>query len=268
MKQTIEKISVKNITFPIKIQGENTMVNLSKMATSFKKRPIDWLRSKRAEIYTKCLSSVKNPTIAAPWIVIKNGTPDERGTWAHYWLAVYFAEWLNPEFSLQVQEALENLIKNLKVSYNDMPNSFTFPTTSQTIRIEIIDGEPWFVAKDVCDVLEHTNHRIAIQMLDDDEKGVRKVYTLGGVQEMNVVNESGLYNLIFRSNKPQAKAFRKWVTSEVLPAIRRTGAYCIPKKEKMPEREKHLSNIMYDVCFIEDTNLRTRIAEQLKYLVL
>ena len=62
-------------------------------------------------------------------------------------------------------------------------------------------------------------------MLDEDEKGVTRCYTLGGEQDMNIINESGLYNLIFRSNKPEEKAFRKWVTSEVLPQIRKTGAY-------------------------------------------
>ena len=261
----IEKISVKNVTFPVKVLDGRIMVNLSKMATPFKKRPIDWLRSKRAKIYTKCINGVKNTTTTNLWTVVKYGTFDERGTWAHDQLAVYFAEWLNPEFSLQVEQALENW----RISNSDVPDTFTFPTTRQPIRVEMIDGEPWFVAKDVCDILNIQNHRDTIsKVLDEDEKGVAKIYTLGGVQEMSTINESGLYNLIFRSNKPDARAFRKWVTSEVLPTIRRTGGYSIPKKDSqnIPEREKYLSNIMYDVCFIEDTNLRTRIAEQLKYL--
>jgi len=96
----------------------------------------------------------------------------------------------------------------------------------QPIRTTVINGEPWFVAKDVCDILELENSRdILAKMLDDDEKGVEKIYTLGGYQDMNIINESGLYNLIFRSNKPEAKAFRKWVTSEVLPSIRMKGYY-------------------------------------------
>jgi prophage antirepressor-like protein len=103
-----------------------------------------------------------------------------------------------------------------------------FRFESHEVRGLNINGEPWFIAKDVCEVLEHTNHRMAVDGLDDDEKGVRKVYTLGGEQEMIVISESGLYTLIIRSNKPQAKPFRKWVTAEVLPSIRKTGAYIAP----------------------------------------
>lgn len=98
----------------------------------------------------------------------------------------------------------------------------------ETRQIRVIQdsrGGLWFVAKDVCDVLEHSDPRKAVAALDEDEKGRRKVPTRGGRQEMWAVNESGLYTLIIRSNKPQAKPFRKWVTSVVLPAIRQTGCY-------------------------------------------
>lgn len=94
------------------------------------------------------------------------------------------------------------------------------------IRVQLINDEPWFVAKDVCDFLEHTNHKVALRALDEDE--VRKVYltdSLGRQQLTNAVCESGLYALIIRSNKPEAKKFRKWVTAEVLPSIRKTGRY-------------------------------------------
>lgn len=100
---------------------------------------------------------------------------------------------------------------------------FDFETNA--VRVVPIDGEPWFVAADVCRVLKHTNSRVAVGRLDDDEKGVTKVYTLGGEQEMNVVSEFGLYSLILTSNIPSAKRFRKWVTAEVLPALRRDGFY-------------------------------------------
>ena len=86
-------------------------------------------------------------------------------------------------------------------------------------------GELWFVAKDVCDALGISKYRDAIARLDDDEGGLVIVDTPGGKQKMTAVNESGLYALIFRSRKPAARRFRKWVTSEVLPAIRRTGRY-------------------------------------------
>lgn len=91
------------------------------------------------------------------------------------------------------------------------------------------DGEPWFVLKDVCDALGIGNHRMAADRLDADEKGVSQIDTLGGAQGMTVINESGLYNVILRSDKPGAKPFRKWVTSEVLPSIRKHGAYMTPE---------------------------------------
>ena len=93
------------------------------------------------------------------------------------------------------------------------------------IRVIMRLGDPWFVAKDVCDCLDLANSRDAVSRLDDDEKGVGKADTLGGSQDMMLISESGLYTLVMRSNKPEAKVFRKWVTSEVLPSIRKTGSY-------------------------------------------
>lgn len=98
---------------------------------------------------------------------------------------------------------------------------------SSRVRMFVSHGVPWWVGADACAVLEHTNSRVALARLDDDDKGVRIVYTPGGPQEMTVVNESGLYNLIFTSRKPEAKRFKHWVTHEVLPTIRRTGSYSI-----------------------------------------
>lgn len=94
------------------------------------------------------------------------------------------------------------------------------------VRI-IIDegGDPWWVAKDVCDVLEHSNPSVAIDMLDNDERAKK---SLGRQGETWIINESGIYSLIIRSNKPQARPFRRWVTHEVLPSIRKTGAYVHP----------------------------------------
>lgn len=97
------------------------------------------------------------------------------------------------------------------------------------VRTIQIDGEPWWVLKDVCTVLSIGNARDVFSRLDDDEKGVDQIDTLGGKQYMQIVNESGLYNVILRSDKPQAKPFRKWVTSEVLPSIRKHGAYLTPE---------------------------------------
>lgn len=100
-----------------------------------------------------------------------------------------------------------------------------FSFEGRPVRSVVKDGQTWFVAVDVCAVLEHSDASKAVSRLDDDEKGATNVRTPGGVQEMNVVNESGLYNLIFTSRKPQAKVFRRWVTDEVLPSIRKTGGY-------------------------------------------
>lgn len=91
------------------------------------------------------------------------------------------------------------------------------------------EGAPWWVARDVCDILGIKNHRDTLaKCLDEDEKGVEKASTLGGDQDVLVVSESGLYTLIIRSNKPAAKPFRKWITSEVLPSLRKTGQYTMP----------------------------------------
>lgn len=106
-----------------------------------------------------------------------------------------------------------------------MNNQITFPYSSNEVRVVIIDGSPWFVATDVCKVLEIANNRDALSRLDNDEKGVGIIYTPGGNQQLSVINESGLYTLILTSRKPEAKKFKKWVTNEVLPSIRRTGMY-------------------------------------------
>ena len=89
-------------------------------------------------------------------------------------------------------------------------------------------GEPWFVLKDVCDVLDITNPRNAAARIASADKGVRAMDTPGGTQNVTVVNESGLYDVILDSRKPQAREFRRWVTSEVIPSIRKTGAYGTP----------------------------------------
>ena len=105
--------------------------------------------------------------------------------------------------------------------------AFVFPRTKHTVRI-IIDknGNPWWVAKDVCEVLGIDNVTWALKKLDEDEFTTSKVIdSIGREQETYVVNESGLYSLIMTSRNPEAKAFRKWVTSEVLPTIRKTGSY-------------------------------------------
>lgn len=102
---------------------------------------------------------------------------------------------------------------------------------STPIRSLIKDGEPWFVAKDVCDVLGLTNPTTALSALDEDE---RSKFFLGRQGNTNIINESGLYALVIRSNKPNARKFRKWITAEVLPAVRKTGRYAAPEQPELP----------------------------------
>ncbi|HIB6884813.1 TPA: BRO-N domain-containing protein, partial [Escherichia coli] len=121
-------------------------------------------------------------------------------------------------------------------------NDFTiFKFGDSEIRVINKCGEPWFVAKDVCDALALTNSRKALTALDDDEKGVTLSYTLGGEQNLSIVSESGMYTLVLRCRDAVNKGsvphkFRKWVTAEVLPSIRKHGEYVKGKKTTVEER--------------------------------
>lgn len=123
-----------------------------------------------------------------------------------------------------------------------MKDLILFEYEEKEVRVSMDEeGNPWWVAKDVCAILEHTNHRVAVEALDEDEKGVRKVYSPGGEQDTLVISESGLYTLIIRSNKPEARKFRRWVTHEVLPSIRKTGGYAMAESlEETGETRKLL----------------------------
>lgn len=123
-----------------------------------------------------------------------------------------------------------NSIKN--EAGNLLPQAFTFNASNQQVRSVIINGEPYFVAKDICDILQLTDVCKSVERLDEDERLIRKVFVSGQNRDVTMVNESGLYNLIFRSTKPEAKAFRKWVTSELLPTLRKTGEYKIKPQRK------------------------------------
>lgn len=114
-----------------------------------------------------------------------------------------------------------------------MNDILVFHYKSSEVRTVELNGEPWFVLKDVCAVLGISNHKMTVQRLDADEVSLTDLTdSMGRQQETTVINESGLYNVILRSDKPEAKPFRKWVTSEVLPSIRKTGSYTMPKLSK------------------------------------
>jgi len=99
----------------------------------------------------------------------------------------------------------------------------------ENFEIRVIEkhGEPWFVVKDVCEALEIVNSRDSVSRLDEDERGVVLTDTPGGRQELTIVSEPGLYSLILGSRKPEAKQFKRWITHEVIPAIRKTGSYLV-----------------------------------------
>ncbi|MCP5196981.1 MAG: hypothetical protein H6974_09380 [Gammaproteobacteria bacterium] len=141
--------------------------------------------------------------------------------------------------------------------------SFDFIT--QSIRIVMIGDEPWFVAADICAALTLANPSQALSKLDDDECQVVDFSTLRNVegainqtlnpgQKINIINESGLYSLILTSRKPEAKKFKKWVTSEVLPAIRKTGRYEAPQAAPAPTyisgaEESQMANLIWNLCY-------------------
>ena len=109
---------------------------------------------------------------------------------------------------------------------DELPQAWRLPLQFEGRQVRIVTDEagvPWFVVADLLTLL--TLDRKALERLDHDERGVSSIHTLGGRQSMTTVNEPGLYSLILSSRKPEAKRFKRWVTHEVLPAIRRTGRY-------------------------------------------
>ena len=105
-----------------------------------------------------------------------------------------------------------------------------FAFEEKEIRTVIMNDEAWFVAADIASALDYRSASDMTRNLDDDEKGTQIVHTLGGNQKLSVINESGLYAAILKSRKPEAKRFKNWVTSEVLPSIRKTGSYQVQQK--------------------------------------
>ena len=122
------------------------------------------------------------------------------------------------------------------------------------VRTLNLNGEPWFVAADVCKALELGNPSMTVERLDDDEKGISTIDTLGGKQRMAIINEPGLYSLVITSRKPEAKAFKRWITHEVIPAIRKYGGYMT---KSLLEQVLENPNLIYEFA-------RRMLAEQQK----
>lgn len=114
---------------------------------------------------------------------------------------------------------------------NQLQKVFNYQDTQ--VRTIVKDGKTWFVAKDVCEILEISKHRDAVSRLGERQRGSVSLDTLGGKQQFAAISEAGLYKLVFRSNKPEAEKFTDWVTEEVLPEIKKTGQYnSVPKDYK------------------------------------
>ncbi|NLI20886.1 MAG: phage repressor protein/antirepressor Ant [Clostridiales bacterium] len=134
------------------------------------------------------------------------------------------------------------------------------------VRVVTRDGEPWFIASDVCRALEVGNNRQALSRLDEDEKGVILNDTPGGKQSMAVVSEPGLYALVLGSRKPEAQSFRRWITHEVLPAIRQEGAYMTPERlHKVLEDPDTLIALAQRLKLLQEKN-RTLAAKNVELL--
>ena len=131
------------------------------------------------------------------------------------------------------------------------------------VRTLNLNGEPWFVAADVCKALELGNPSMTVERLDDDEKGISTIDTLGGKQRMAIINEPGLYSLVLSSRKPEAKAFKRWITHEVLPNIRKHGVYITDEKLKLfAEHPELLDALMKSLYAAHAENLRHRAERQ------
>lgn len=131
------------------------------------------------------------------------------------------------------------------------------------IRTIVINGEPWFVAADVCKILEHSNPTVAVNSLEDFEKAKLNLGLQGG--DTNVISESGFYTLALRSRKPIAKPFRIWVTSEVLPSIRKTGGYVATQSNKVETMLEDMGCNM-KVVYAQINNMENMLGEQTEKL--
>lgn len=147
---------------------------------------------------------------------------------------------------------------------NELQRIFDFQ--GQQVRMVIHNDEPWFVAKDVCDILEHSNPTMAMQRLEENE---RSKFNLGRQGYTNIINESGLYELIFASRKPEAKVFKKWVKQEVLPSIRKTGSYTKTKENIVPlSKDQALVTVLRTTAdLVEDTQAIKEEQHEIRKLI-
>lgn len=151
--------------------------------------------------------------------------------------------------------------ENQNTSLKTTSNLQEFFFESQQIRVITKNEEPWFILSDICKILEIGNSRDVSRRLEDDEKGVVIIDTLGGGQKITIINEAGLYQVVLLSRKPSAKQFKRWVTHEVLPSISKTGSY---SKLSNEERLQQLLTLDGDLVMAYGQKLKQAAALQNK----
>jgi len=202
------------------------------------KKPAQWLKTDAAKAFIAELGKGEDIHL----IQITRGRFG--GTFAHWQIALAYAKYLSPEFHIHCNNIIRRFVEeeqnpDMAVDRATSQNTsaiFSNPDLfSGNLRVIMQGDDPWFVANDVADALALGNIRSSLALLDEEEKGVHTVDTPGGLQQVTLINESGLYSLILRSRKPEALRFKKWVTSEVLPSIRKTGGYLVARPDESPE---------------------------------
>mgnify|MGYP001078864611 FL=1 len=147
--------------------------------------------------------------------------------------------------------------KDIKQKMNQTQTAMQiFEYQGNEVRTIQHGDEVWWVLRDVCRVLGMTTPAKVARRLDDDEKGVSQIHTPGGTQEVTIVNEPGLYSVILRSDKPEAKAFKRWVTHDILPSIRKHGAYISGQEDLEMTREELLAKAFVAVNEISGERLK------------
>lgn len=139
--------------------------------------------------------------------------------------------------------------------------NFEFESKAIRVVTDETTGEPLWVAQDICEILEYKEVSKTLEKLDDDEKLIRKIFASGQNRDMVCVTESGLYTLIIRSNKPEAKPFKRWVTHEVLPSIRKTGQYSVSNENQIDKQ-----SLESKISALENDNLFSQIDLELEHV--
>lgn len=155
------------------------------------------------------------------------------------------------------------------MSIQTKPQLFAFEQNDSLSSVRVVtseQGEPLFVATDIASALEYRDAHNMMRNLDDDEKGTHIVSTLGGNQELSVITESGVYSAILTSRKPSAKKFKKWLTSEVLPSIRKTGGYQRDglSLNKRVELQRYSHKLLSDISKTPDPYIRNMLYQDLQ----